>query len=76
MVKFLSYIKRLILSDSKESSKRFVFLYCFLIILTPLTFIYTSKENFTIVLAEYFTFLTFLIGGAIYQSIKSKQKDI
>lgn len=67
-----NYIRKLISSDSKESSKRFVFLYCIVLVLTPITFIYTSEDNFTVVLAEWLTFCSFLVGGAIYHSIKKK----
>lgn len=72
MTKVWQYLKQLILSDSKESSKRFVFLFIVLVILTPLIFIHTSDKNFLLVLAEILGFLVFLVGGAIYQATKKK----
>jgi len=54
----------------KRSSKRAVFLYVITILVTPLCFIYTTYENFEFVLAELLTFLSFLAGGNIYESIK------
>jgi hypothetical protein len=56
----------------KDSSKRLAFLYCVLIILTPLVFIHTNKENFELVLAELLAFMSFLAGGGIYESINKK----
>jgi hypothetical protein len=72
MTKVWQYLKRLILSDSKESSKRFVFLFIVLIILTPLIFIHTNSGNFTLVLVEILGFLAFLVGGSIYQATNKK----
>lgn len=66
--KATSYLKRIL----KDSTKRVVFVYIVIVILTPLLFIYTSKDNFEIVLGEILTFLSFLVGGGVYESIKKK----
>jgi hypothetical protein len=66
--KAIEYLRVLI----KDSTKRAVFVYSTLFILTPLVFIYTTKDNLEIVLAELLGFLSFLAGGSVYESIKNK----
>ncbi len=59
----------------KNSSKRTVLLSLTFLIVAPLCFIYTNHENFEFVLAELLTFLSFLAGGNIYESIKKNNNS-
>jgi nitrate/nitrite transporter NarK len=59
----------------KRSTKRFIFIYMVVFVLTPLTYIYTNQENFEFVLAEMLTFLSLLAGGGIYERIKSNNQN-
>jgi hypothetical protein len=63
-------IIRILRKIVKNSSKRTILLALTFLIVAPLCFIYTNYENFEFVLAELLTFLSFLAGGNIYESIK------
>ena len=68
--KLVNYLKKVV----KDSTKRFIFIYLTLVVLTPLMFTYTSNDNFEVVLAELLGFLGFLAGGGVYESIKKQNK--
>lgn len=59
----------------KNSSKRTILLALTFLIVAPLCFIYTTADNFEFVLAELLTFLSFLAGGNIYESIKKNNNS-
>lgn len=67
----LRILKRIV----KNSSKRTILLALTFLIVAPLCFIYTTTENFEFVLAELLTFLSFLAGGNIYESIKKNNNS-
>jgi succinate-acetate transporter protein len=68
----LTYIKKLILSDSKESSKRFIAIYTMLLI-TFIVVAYTNKDNSVIVLTTLCGFVLTLVSVASWQSAKNNQ---
>jgi|EP01046_Picozoa_sp_COSAG06_P009870 hypothetical protein len=69
------YIKKLIRSNSPESSKRFLAIYTVLLLATYAVIRYTNSENLTTVLAELLGFVLALMGIASYQNIlKDKNK--
>ena len=68
----IKFIKNLINKHAADSSKRAVLLYIVAVVLTPTVYIYTTISNFPYVLGELLTFLSFLAGGAIYESIHKK----
>lgn len=73
-MKFLKYLKQLILSDSKESSKRFIALFT-AISLVGLAFIYTNTSNIVTVLSILTTYVLALIGVTVYDKIKNNGKN-
>jgi len=69
------YIKKLIRSNSPESSKRFLAIYTVLFLATYAVIRYVNSENLTTVLAEVLGFVLALMGIASYQNIlKDKNK--
>lgn len=46
----------------KGSTKRLAFMYLVVVVLTPLVFMFTNKDNFELVLAELLGFLSLLAG--------------
>jgi len=56
------YIKKLIRSNSPESSKRFLAIYTVLLLATYAVIRYTNSENLTTVLAELLGFVLALMG--------------
>ena len=69
-MKFLRYLKQLILSDSKESSKRFIAIFT-AISLVGLAFIYTNSSNIVTVLTILTGYVLALIGVTVYDKIKN-----
>lgn len=72
-MRLINYIKRLILSDSKESSKRFVTMYSLLLITFVVVF-YTNRINSVLVLTTLCTFVLALCGVSVYETIKKKDE--
>jgi len=72
-MRLINYIKRLILSDSKESSKRFVTMYSLLLITFVVVF-YTNRINSVLVLTTLCTFVLTLCGVSVYETIKKKDE--
>ena len=72
MSRFIAYIKKLIESDSKESSKRFIAIYT-MILITFVVLTYTTTKNVEIVLGQLLGFVLVLCGVAVWQSIKKSQ---
>ena len=73
MRKFVNYIKNLTLSDSKESSKRFIAVYTVLILMTYSVFMFTTPRNIVQVLGLLCGFVLTLCGVAVWQNIKNNQ---
>ena len=71
---FLKYIKKLILSDSRESSKRFIMLYSMLLCTFVVAFC-TTTSNATAVLSMLLGFTLTLAGVASWQNVKKHKKD-
>ena len=71
---FLKYIKKLILSDSRESSKRFLMLYSMLLCTFVVAFC-TTTSNATAVLSMLLGFTLTLAGVASWQNVKKHKKD-
>lgn len=67
------YIKKLVRSNSQESSKRFLGLYCVLVLVSYLIFRFGNDENCETILIELLTFVTALMGVASWQSVAKKQ---
>jgi len=70
MTKIVKYLKALIESDSKESSKRFLALYTVLCLVTYAVLRYTNKDNLSLVLAELLSFTVGTLGIAAWQKFK------
>lgn len=70
-MKFFRYLKQLILSDSKESSKRFLAISTGLAIILG-TFIYTTTDNWFNVLSMLCAFVLSLVGVTTWQAIKKE----
>ncbi len=69
------YIKKLIRSNSQESSKRFLALYCIIVLVTYVIVRFANDENLEIVLVELLGFVSALMGLASWQNInKNKNK--
>ena len=73
-MRFLEYIKKLILSDSRESSKRFLMLYSMLLCTFVVAFC-TNPSNATAVLSMLLGFTLTLAGVASWQNVKKHKKD-
>ena len=71
---FLKYIKKLILSDSRESSKRFIMLYSMLLCTFVVAFC-TNTSNAAAVLSMLLGFTLTLAGVASWQNVKKHKKD-
>ena len=71
---FLKYIKKLILSDSRESSKRFLMLYSMLLCTFVVAFS-TNTSNATAVLSMLLGFTLTLAGVASWQNVKNHKKN-
>ena len=69
------YIKKLVRANSQESSKRFLGLYCVLILVSYLVFRFGNDENCETILIELLTFVTALMGVASWQSIQKKKPE-
>ncbi len=71
---FLKYIKKLILSDSRESSKRFIMLYSMLLCTFVVVFS-TNTSNAAAVLSMLLGFTLTIAGVASWQNVKKHKKD-
>jgi hypothetical protein len=69
MRKFLAYIRKLIESRSKESSKRFMAIMTMVLVYYAVLR-YTTIENIQLVLVELLGFILVLCGVAVYENIK------
>ena len=77
-MKVLDYIKKLIQSDSKESSKRFMALYAVLILITYVVFRYTNLGNAVYMVGTLCCFVLTLAGVAAWtynKKINSNGKE-
>jgi len=75
MKNILKYIKRLILSDSRESSKRAIMLYTMLLI-TFVVVVFTTVSNAIIILTTLCSFVLALAGVATwYNNRQSKNQS-
>jgi len=72
MPKIVKYLKALIESNSKESSKRFLALYTVLCLATYAVVGFTSKDNVVLVIAELLSFVVGVLGITAWQKIKNK----
>ena len=71
---FLKYIKKLILSDSRESSKRFIMLYSMLLCTFVVAFS-TNTSNAAAILSMLLGFTLTLAGVASWQNVKNHKKN-
>lgn len=69
----INFIKKLIRSKSEESSKRFSALYTVIVLITPVTWAYTSEDNLPIVLGILTGFVLTLFGIAVHQDIRNNR---
>jgi len=69
--KLIKYLKNLTQADTNESSKRFVFLYITLILISFVVFWYTDKSNNEIILVELIGFASALA----YVNSKERTKN-
>lgn len=74
-MKLLNYLKQLIASDSKESSKRFLAIYATVGLITFVVIAYTNKNNSVIVLTTLCGFVLTLVGVASWQAVKNHKKN-
>lgn len=74
MRKIIKYLRALIESDTKESSKRFLALYTVLCLVTYAVVRFTNKENIVLVLAELLSFAIGVLGITAWQKIKKTIK--
>lgn len=72
--RIIEYFERLIKSDSRESSKRFIALFVTFLIGVIVLF-YTNKENMILVLGELIVFVTSLLYIATNGKIPKVLKD-
>lgn len=68
------YIKKIILSDSKESSKRFIAIYSMLLV-TFVVIAYTNKDNSVMILGTLCGFILTLAGVASWQAVKTSKTN-
>lgn len=69
MRKVFAYLRKLIESRSKESSKRFMALMTMILIYYAVLR-YTTEDNIQLVLVELLGFILVLSGVAVYENIK------
>lgn len=74
MFQFFSFFRKLIQSDSAESSKRFLAVYCTLFLVTFLILKFSNEENVELILGEILSFILVLFGVATWQKIAEKRK--
>ncbi len=74
MFRIFAFFKRLIQGDSTESSKRFLAVYCGLILVTYLVFRFANEENIELILGEILSFILVLFGVATWQKISENRK--
>jgi len=65
-MKFFNYIKKLIQSDSKESSKRFMALYALIVLITYVVVRYTNLGNAVYMVGTLCSFILTLAGVAAW----------
>ena len=71
-MKLLRYLKQLILSDSKESSKRFIAITTGLTVML-IALVYTNTQNILGVLGVLCSYVLALVGVTTWQAIKDKK---
>lgn len=74
MKPLIAYIKKLIETNSKESSKRFIALYCMLLI-SFIVLMYTSFDNAVNMMSALLSFVAILVGVSSWQAIKTNQNN-
>ena len=75
----INYLKKLIQSDSKESSKRFMALYAVLILMTYIVIRYTNIGNAVYMLGTLCSFVLTLAGVAAWtynKKLNSNGKEV
>jgi hypothetical protein len=75
-MKFINYIKQLINSRSKESSKRFIALFTTLGLMTYVVFGFTRPDNAVWMLTTLCSFVLAILGVAAWQDVKKSKKDV
>jgi len=73
-MRFLNYLKQLIQTNSKESSKRFIAIFT-AISLVGLAFVYADDSNIIAVLSILCAYVLSLVGVAAYEKIKNNGRD-
>lgn len=74
-MKLINYIKQLIDSRSKESSKRFIALFTTLGLITYVTIGYTRPDNAVLMLTTLCGFVLAILGVAAWQSVKMTNQN-
>ena len=69
----IKFIKKLIRSKSEESSKRASALYTVVVLVTPVTYAYTTSDNLVPVLGILTGFVLTLFGIAVHQDIRNNR---
>lgn len=69
-----NYLKNLISSTSKESSKRFIAIYISLVLITYVVLRFTNASNIEMILGELIAFVLALVTASTLESIKNKNK--
>ncbi len=73
MRKIFEYFTNLTKAKTEESSKRFLALYVVIVIVSILTYKYTTSGNFTLVLAQVLGFAGLLLGIGSWQNVQDKK---
>lgn len=73
--KLIKYFEKLTQADTNESSKRFIFLYITLILISFVVFWYTDKSNNEIILVELIGFASALAYVNSKERTKNKQDE-
>ena len=71
----IQYFKKLIKKDTKESTKRFLAVSSFFLLVAYIVFRFTNSQNYEIVLGELLSFILVLLGVASWQSVQIQKNN-
>lgn len=74
MKKLQAYFRQLTLSDSKESSKRFMALFT-MALAAYVVLRFTNTKNCEMILGELLSFILVLMGVAVWQNVRGKKQE-
>ncbi len=69
----IKYLKKLIRANSQESSKRFLALYCVIILITYVVIRFANDGNCETIIAELLAFVLALVGVSSWQSVQNNK---